>query len=1364
MTPARHAQIKEIFLTASELAPERVGPYLTAVCGSDDELRQEVEWLLEEHARNADPPGQTGNARSSDTRPPGELVANRYRLRRTLGRGGMGDVYEADDTTLGVPVALKFLRSPSEAGLERLLNEVRLARTIIHPAMCRVFDVQESDGTHFLTMEYIDGEDLHGLLARIGRLAPERVIEIGIELAQGLAAAHARGVLHRDIKPANVMLDLSGSVRITDFGIAAGGSWDEASREVAGTPAYMAPEQLDGQARVSERTDIYGLGVTLYEALTGRPAYEARDYPEARSAHQQTRLPAPSELVAGIAPEFEAHLLRAMDLTPDARFESAEAFADALGSLRNRSGERETSAPGSSPSVDGERRHVTVLSAQLLNYEELTRGRDPEELREVLLAYQWVCSRGVAPYGDQLVQQTAGRIAVHFGYPEAHEDSAERALLASLGILAELELVNRDRPASLSIAIGVHTGPVVVQPADATTEEPTVFGDVGDVAAEIESLASPGEILASEATLRLVPGLFRTSEAARSPTSSPITVRRIHESTGGNRLEVATELTSFVNRTQELGLLIDRWEQVCEGEGQVVLVSGEAGIGKSRLVRVLRENLMGVSHRWLDCRCSPYHQATPFHPIVQLIERSLGIKTGDPDETREDRFRERAPSGVDDEELPFVRGILALDPADSFSSLAPELQRRRTLDALANWILAQAEPDPMVLFVDDVHWADASSLELLREVLEEVPTARILLIASYRSGFETGWPRRSHVAPLSVNPLRRQEVRELVRGAARRSALSDELVADLADRAGGNPIFAEELTRATLETNDATTESLSSPPIPDTLQAALESRLDRLSSAKQVAQICSTLGRDFSYDRLAAIADLDDFALQAGLEKLIDAEILRKRGSPPRATYAFRHALLRDAAYETMLHARRASLHSRIADHLAAEDPAQPSLIAMHLEAARRDEDAIQAWTDAGIRALARVAPQDAMKHLTRALELHRRLAPAAASRRELDIRLALSAALLFGHAEATDRALSNLRRTERLAQDLGDRDVRTEALYGIWMHTIARGSREARGAAEQVWAATEDEKWAATRHYVRGETALWSGELARAGTHLREALERRDDFRIMEDGYFSEDARVWLPGVASVATLLLGDFKRARNLLEEAIRATRETRETQHRITLAGTLHFSAWEAQLVGDGRACLAASSELREFATTQAAPIHAALGRCLEGWAKTWEGDPASGLAMIREGLSRYPTHSSYLEPMCRALYVDVLLANGRVPEARAAGEATLEGMNDRLEQVLLPEIWRTLGEALRAEGRDGEAENALRRSLDIARGSGALLFEIRAATSLARLWNAVDRGESAHTFLGTLLDKVPTEVDLPVVRQAREELARPRSRG
>ena len=1356
MTPGRHAQIKEIFLAACELAPQKVDPYLDAACGADAELRQEVESLLRELSHHPDPePMEAPVSNPRDGRQRGDLVAGRYRLGRALGHGGMGDVYEADDTTLGVPVALKFLRTPSEASLNRLLNEVRLARTVVHPAMCRVFDVQESDGTHFLTMEYIDGEDLHGLLGRIGRLAPERVVELGIELARGLAAAHERGVLHRDIKPGNVMLDRTGSVRITDFGIATDSSWDEASREVTGTPSYMAPEQLDGRAPISERTDVYGLGVTLYEALTGRPAYEARDYAEARALQERARPPAPSTVTPGVDPGLEDHLLRAMSLRPEARFESAAAFADALASIQSVA--RPSAPPRKETPSAGERRQVTMLCARLVNYEELTRGRDPEELREVLLAYQWVCSRGVAPYGDHLVQQNAGRVAVHFGYPQAHEDSAERALRASLETLAELERVNRDRPAPLSIAIGVHTGPVVVQPAETPGDEPSVFGEVADIAAEIESLARPGEILASEATMRLVPGLFRTGEAHPSPTPGVGSVRPVHESTGGDRLEGATELTTFVNRTQELGLLVDRWEQTCEGDGQVVVVSGEAGIGKSRLVRVLREHLKDTPHRWLECRCSPFQRATPFHPIIQLIERSVGIKTGDPEGIREERFSEAVPSRMHDEELPLIRAVLALGSESSSSNLSPEAQRRRTLDALANWLFAQAEPDPLVLFVDDVHWADPSSLELLAEVLEDVPSAPMLLVVSHRSGFETDWPRRSHVAQLSINPLRRHEVRKLVRDVARQASLSDELVGNLADRAGGNPIFAEELTRATLETREGESQPVSNPPVPETLQAALETRLDRLSSAKQVAQLCSTLGREFPYERLEAISDLDAFALQAGLEKLVDAEILRKRGSPPRATYTFRHALLRDAAYETMLHARRASLHSRIADHLSGSAPTQPGLIAIHLEAAQREEDAIRAWTKAGVQALERPAVQEAVQHLTRALELLRRVAPEDGARRELEIRLALSAALVFVHGASTERLEMNLRRTEQLAAELGDPDVRAQALYGLWLDAVVRASPESDDLAQQVWSATEDRKWAATRHYVRGETALWSGDLALAERHLGEAMKLRDEAGAMNDGYFSEDAGVWLSGISSVATLLRGDFPQAHDRLQQALRSGRDT---HLRMAMASPLHFATWHAQLVGDHDECLTTARELREFARTNSFPVHHAWGVCLEGWALAQGGDPAAGLTTLRKGLSSYPTRSRIYEPLCQILYADVLLKLGRVSEARAAAERTLAEMQDRLERVLLPEVWRIIGEILRAESRTDEAEAALERALETARTGGAALYEVRAATSLARLNfdAALERG-SAHHLLETSLSKLRGGVDSPVVRQAREELSR-----
>jgi predicted ATPase len=445
-------------------------------------------------------------------------------------------------------------------------------------------------------------------------------------------------------------------------------------------------------------------------------------------------------------------------------------------------------------------------------------------------------------------------------------------------------------------------------------------------------------------------------------------------------LDHAPALTPFVGREQELGLLIDRFEQAQEKRGQVVLVAGEAGIGKSRLVRELRERLREAHapHDWLECRTSPYTRGSALHPLIELLEQGLGLADVDSAEEKLGRL-ESALERADFElaqAVPLLASLLSLRLPERYAPLeiSPQLQRQKTLEALLAWLLGLGEKQPLVLLVEDLHWADPSTLEWLGLVIEQCPTAGVLALLTHRPGFEPPWPAREHLLPMALRRLRDQETKTLVAGAIGRATLSEDLVARIAARSDGVPLFAEELTKAAAESDGEGTGSLSRFEVPETLQDSLMARLDRLGEARPVAQVGAAIGREFPYALLEAVAPLREPELREGLGRLAEAELLYQRGLPPKATYTFKHALVQDTAYQSLLESQRRELHGRIADALEARFAERvtsvPEEIARHCEQAGRTAQAIGHYQRAGERATQHFAHPEAVGHLRKALDL----------------------------------------------------------------------------------------------------------------------------------------------------------------------------------------------------------------------------------------------------------------------------------------------------------------------------------------------------------------------------------------------------------
>src|SRR5215831_12620676 len=644
---------------------------------------------------------------------------------------------------------------------------------------------------------------------------------------------------------------------------------------------------------------------------------------------------------------------------------------------------------------EAERRQLTVLFCDLVDSTVLTSQLDPEELREVVRAYQETCAKVIARFDGHIAQYLGDGLLVYFGYPLAHEDDAQRAVRAGLGIIEALGQLNirlsQERGVHLAVRLGIHTGLVVVgDMGGGTRQEQLALGETPNLAARLQGIAAPDTLVISAATLQLLGGFFACQSSGTQSLkgiAQPLEVYQVlYESTARSRLDAAgsTGLTPLVGRDQEVRLLRERWAQVKDGLGQVVLLSGEAGIGKSRLVQMLKEHVAAEPQAWLTpCQCSPYHQNTALYPMIDLLERvALHF---DRDESPQHKLSKLEGFLVQyglplAEAVPLFAALLSLPLTAEYAplSVSPEQQKQKLLHAFLTILLRVAAQQPLLFVLEDLHWVDPSTLELLNLLVDQGPTARILALLTFRPDFSPPWTGRSHLTQVTLPRLPRRQAAEMTDRVAHGKVLPLEVVEQVVAKTDGVPLFVEELTKMVLESGllqeregrYELTGPLPPLAIPTTLHDSLMARLDRLATVKGLAQLGATLGREFSYELLQAVSPWDEATVQQGLSQLVEAEFLYQQGLPPQATYLFKHALIQDAAYQSLLRSTRQQYHQRVAQVLETRFPelceTQPELLAQHYTEAGVLAPAVPYWQRAGQRAIERSANVEAIGHLTK--------------------------------------------------------------------------------------------------------------------------------------------------------------------------------------------------------------------------------------------------------------------------------------------------------------------------------------------------------------------------------------------------------------
>jgi class 3 adenylate cyclase/tetratricopeptide (TPR) repeat protein len=995
----------------------------------------------------------------------------------------------------------------------------------------------------------------------------------------------------------------------------------------------------------------------------------------------------------------------------------------------------------------GERRHLTVLFADLVGSTQMATRLDPEEYHEIIQAYHQAVARVVARFDGYVAQYQGDGIVAYFGWPRAHGDDAERAVRAGLEIIEAIKGINRGLPASgqLAVRAGIDTGPVMVgHLGGGVRREITAIGETPNIAARAQGMAPPGGLTITAATNRLAAGLFAVEPLGPQifkGVARPIDLFVVRSATEMRSRHALRELTPFIGRDEELLLLGERWDLARAGAGQVVVIRGEPGIGKSRLARQFRESLAGLPHSRLEVFCSPFELNTPFAPTVNLLTSSF-IWTAN--ESAEQRFATLEQSLRDadlkvEEAVPLVAELLNLPLPDRYQpSLSPPDQKRRRLIAvLARWTFSLARLEPLVVLVEDAQWADPSTLELNQMLVEQCATLPAMLIYTARPEFTAPWPSRKNHSHLMLARLSAGHTREMARLAVTRAALSDRTLDLVAERTDGVPLFVEELARVVAETNSA---EASEQQIPVTLADSLMARIDRLGTAKEIAQIAAVVGRGFSYDLLREIAGKPDEELRSALGRVVDAELIIAIGTLPDATYRFKHAMVRDTAYGSLLRSRRRELHRAVAGALtgkfAQQAEADPALLAHHLTEAGEGDRAATAWQQAADRSAARGAFAEAASHYSRALEVLAATPESdARNQREMTLLISLGSVLTTTKGLASREVESIFLRARELGERLGH--VRSAAILGLWQTSLTRGElAAAQTLAEQRLEIAEREGaplslcWG---HFALGATLLHRGMLPGSLTHLRAAVEQSHN---RDKAARPFDAGLLAMSYLAVALMLAGFPDQAR---EVSVRTMRTAQELAKPSNIAFCAVNVAAMHQLSFNPQAALEVAGYAAEIGRSHGVAQLASALDVYGGWAVAACGNPHDGADQIRRGIAGWLADGGRLP---HAWYLSLLAWTYGLDQRFAEAQDTLQDAAAAIGELHMEEpivAW-TRADILRMSGADSATlEAAWRAAVDSAHAKGMRLFELRSTVGLAQLMADGGQRTPAREMLAAVHD-------------------------
>jgi len=1098
--------------------------------------------------------------------------------------------------------------------------------------------------------------------------------------------------------------------------------------------------------------------------------------------------------LAKYAPLFEEHEIT-LDVLPHLTDADVDRLHLPIGSRRRLKVELEkfavaarsldgSRAPAESRSISGgaERRQLTVMFCDIVGSTALAERLDPEELRDLLQRYRRTCSEVVERYDGHVAQYLGDGLMIYFGWPAAHEDDAERGIRAALEVVEAVKALGETSP--LAIRIGVATGPVVVGDT-ANNEAKLAVGETPNLASRLQDLAGSGEVIIASATRHLIGDTFELTELgprAVKGLPEPVQAFRVNavQRTGG-RFEsrhIGRPLSPLVGREDEAGVLLQRWEQARHGAGQVVLVGGEPGIGKSRLTQVLRERA-SKPHRTRRYQCSPYHVNSALHPFIEQFEFVAGFARGDSTEQRLDKM-EAVIAGTAEqvaEWAPLFAGMLSL-PVSRYPplNLSPQRQKEKLFEAMIGQVQALTADRPMMILVEDLHWIDPTSQELLDALIPRLLSWAVLLVATHRPEYEPPWPRRRAITTITLNRLGRRDGAELIGRVTDGRELPPDLREEILLRTDGVPLFVEELTKSVLESGllrDAGDRyelqaPLSALAIPTTLRDSLVARLDRLAPVKEIAQIGACLGREFSYELLARVAGVDGRQLETALEQLAESGLVVRRGTLPAATYSFKHVLVQDAAYDSLLKSRRVQLHAAIARVLeqdfAADAASRPESLAHHHTHAGNLSVAIPLWRRAGELALARVALLESVGHFQKALTLMAQL-PACPERDrlELTIREPLNAAWVGLRGWAAPEIAVNTTSILGLAREPRNARSLLLGLWWMWTNTVTQG----RIADSVIWAdqlldegrATGDVDFqifgnaaAMVPHFFLGELEAARQETVR----VRELYDpQRAEQWIQLTGH---DLRTFIDVYACQLLWMQGYPDQARRLSEQcAVQA----HSVGHAFNLVWALTFSSYVFAYRREPARFREGVAQADRLAREQGlAFIYQVSVPQAEGVAYLQERRAADAIPLLRDGIERWASVGGNVRiPFLKSALAEALALDGDIAGGLHLIDQSIEQMTRPgwQERLWLPEVLRLKGWMLMQANQQADAQAQLRASIDCAHERGARSWELRSATTLARLLCAQGEPAAARDVLLPVYGWFTEGFDTPDLIEAGEML-------
>lgn len=1367
---------------------------------------------------------------------------SRYQIKRPLGEGRFGQVFLAYDEVLYRDVAIKITTTQREKSLNEMLSEARRLAQLRHPNIVTVFDAQVSGDSVYIISDYVVGVDLKQWLADH---EPDwrTTARIVAELADALGYAHAASTIHRDVKPANVVLtgiDRNAGLEqlvpvLVDFGLAL--TEAEANVQVrgkvAGTPAYMSPEQIRGLAhRIDGRTDIYSLGVVFYEMLCGRLPFRSTDWEElARQVCLDAPQP-PRQIVQSIPQVLEDACLQAISKEISQRFSTAGDFAenlrgilatDAAGAsdswgsgLKSSSGAwgrrplqptptalPDDETPGSTSrfervDTDSERRlyeagrrQLTALYCRLLNASELAEQFDPEEERELLHDYQQACHASAERYGGTIERQLGEDILIYFGFPTAQEDAGKRAMRTGLAFLEAVDQLNqrlrRERNAEMIVGIAAHTSEVVAEESTDLSEPSriSVVGNAPKVAAALSEHADGKTVCVTSATCKLVRGQFSIKslgiKSLRGFRRQVETFAIEGETDELSSPAAKSRDTPFVGRTAELDLLKQRWSLVQSGRGQVGMLCGDAGIGKSRLLRFFKHSLGQEPRIWIECRCSPYHSGSVLYPIINLFQRVLNLEQVQSPEDQVGRLEKLLDDYqlCKDELVPLLAPLLSIPLGRGYSplTLTSQQRKRKTIESLLAIPLAMAEHQPVLFVVEDLHWSDPSTLDLLGQLMDRARLSRLMVVVTFRPDFQPPWPMRPHVFPVMLTVLDDELAKQLVASTCGSQRPSDELAEYIVQRTDGVPIFVEELTRFLLDSNFLKEENgelqlagpIDSLAIPSTLQDSLMARLDRLGDAKEVAQLAATLGRDFDYALLKAASSLAEEDLQDALGHLVEADLLLQRGYPPHVRYMFKHVLVRDEAYHSLLRRTREHHHLKIAQTLDRQFPhvadAQPELLAHHYTEANLPQQAIDYWWRAGAKARERSAYAEAIQHLSRGLDI---IVEQEKSNERDQLEFKFQFALGVSHIAARGYAAHEVGqifgRARKLAERAQSGNDQFFVLRMTWAWHVVRAEfglcRELADQIEHLSRQQNNPGIQLEGHFAQALTHYYRGDFDRSREHAEKGFKLYDRDHCQKVAERTgQNSGITIQCYLAWSLWCLGYPDQALARMQEAVQMAREL---NHLYSLAYAIAHLGRLQDYCRLGNELQQTGTELLECGREYAFPFWEAIGRLEIGRALLHAGKPAEAIEETRCGLEIHERTGAQLSmPYHYSLIAEAHIQLGHTKRARTALDDAWTAMRKSEEAAHQSDLYRLEGafEAARERGNPQHAQSCFQQAIDAARRQQAKSFELRAALHHVRLFPPTDANDPNLGSLHDCYDWFSEGLQLPDLVEAKAILSR-----